>query len=100
VPIAVSEVVTQVLAASPVEVQVRTDLSTWEKVAVFFAIEEPDDDWPPEGGDRVTATVTYSDSRGAATYRLSRWCDLWPSGTPGVVSFRELSEPTETRVAP
>lgn len=75
--------------------------SDWAVDEPYLAlvIREPDAEWPPEGGDRVTATVTYSDVRGAATYRLSRRCDLWPSGEPGVVSFRDLSEPTETRVA-
>jgi len=86
-----------------------TTLAVLEPGGGIYAMEPPyisvvvahaDDDWPPEGGDRVTATVTYSDVRGAATYRLSQSFDLWPSAEAGVVSFRNQTEPTETRVRP
>ena len=63
-------------------------------------VGDPDEDWPPEGGDRVTATVTYSDVRGAGTYRLSQSWLLHPSDHVGVVSFRDPTEPTETRIRP
>jgi hypothetical protein len=65
-----------------------------------LVVGHPGADWPPEGGDRVTATVTYSGVRVAATYRLSQSCDLWPSREAGVVSFRDLSEQSETRISP
>jgi hypothetical protein len=75
---------------------------TWARELPYIGVVvgHPTDDWPPDGGDRVTATVTYSDVRGAGTYRLSRSCELWPSADRGVVSFRDLSEPTETRIRP
>jgi hypothetical protein len=68
-------------------------------------IAEPTDDWPPPNGDHATATVTYSDIRGAGTYRLSRSVDLRRPADPesagaGVVSFPNLTEPTETRMNP
>jgi hypothetical protein len=65
-----------------------------------LVVGHPDEDWPPEGGDRVTATVTYSDVRGAGTYRLSQSWLLHPSGDVGVVSFRDPTGPTETRIRP
>jgi hypothetical protein len=68
-------------------------------------IEESSGEWPPPGGDHVTATVTYSDMRGAGTYRLSRSADLHRPADPdavaaGLVSFPAVTEPTETRVSP
>jgi len=33
-------------------------------------------------------------------YRLSKSYDLWPSGEAGLVSLRDPTEPTETRVRP
>jgi hypothetical protein len=63
-------------------------------------VGHPDENWPPDGGDRITATVTYSDVRGVGRYRLTRSCDLWPSNEVGVVSFRDPSEPAETRIRP
>ena len=67
-------------------------------------IETSSDEWPPREGDYVTATVTYSDMRGACTYRLSRSADLRRPNEPdasaaGQVSFL-ITEPTETRVSP
>jgi hypothetical protein len=63
-------------------------------------IGEPSDEWPPPDGDHGTATVTYSDIRGAGTYRLSRSVDLRRHTDPGVVSFQNLTEPVETRIRP
>jgi hypothetical protein len=68
-------------------------------------IEESSDEWPPPEGDHVTATVTYSDMRGAGTYRLSRSADLQRPAdaeavAAGLVSFPSTTEPTKTRVSP
>jgi hypothetical protein len=75
---------------------------TWAREPPYIAVVvgHPDEDWPPDGGDRVTATVTYSDVRGVGRYRLSKSYDLWPSGEAGLVSLRDPTEPTETRVRP
>jgi hypothetical protein len=53
----------------------------------------------------VTATLTYSDIRGAGVYRLTRSVNLHrpdeeAAAEAGLVSFREPTEQTETRVKP
>jgi hypothetical protein len=61
------------------------------------------DAWPPDEGDHVTATVTYSDRRGVGTYRKSISLDLGRSVQPGgerAVSHGNLSETTETQIKP
>jgi hypothetical protein len=68
-------------------------------------IEESSDEWPPPEGDHVTATVTYTDARGAGTYRRSRSADLHrpddeEAVAAGLVSFQNVTEPTETRISP
>jgi hypothetical protein len=66
-------------------------------------IGEKSDDWPPEEGEHVTATVTFSDLRGVATYRQTTSVDLRRSEQPGgewAVSFQNPTEPTETRITP
>jgi hypothetical protein len=65
-------------------------------------IEESSDEWPPPEGDHVTARVTYSDMRGAGTYRLSREADLRrpvdaDAEAEGLVSFQNVTEATEVR---
>lgn len=85
--------------------------SIWAREPPYLnvVIGRPSDDWPPlEGGqpghDHVTATVTYSDVRGVATYRQSTSADLVryveQEGGQWVVSFRNLTEPTETPITP
>jgi hypothetical protein len=61
-------------------------------------IEQPSNQWPPPEGDHVTATVSFSDVRGAARYQQSRSADLRRSDDPGSVSFQNVTEPTETRL--
>ncbi len=63
-------------------------------------IGEPSDDWPPPEGDHVTATVSFSDMRGAARYQRSRSVDLRRSAESGLVSFQNDTEGTETRITP
>jgi hypothetical protein len=68
-------------------------------------IEESSDEWPPPEGDYVTVTVTYSDMRSAGTYRLTRSGDLHRPADPeavteGLVSFQNVTDPTETRISP
>jgi hypothetical protein len=58
--------------------------------SLIATIAELSDTWPPRDGDHVTATVTYSDIRGAATYRLTRSVDLRRHTEPGVISFPNL----------
>jgi hypothetical protein len=61
----------------------------------------PSDDWPPSGGDHAIVTVTYSDIRGAASYRLSKSVDLRRSAdNPMAISFQNLTEHPETRLTP
>lgn len=67
---------------------------------INVVVGRPDEHWPPEGGDRVTATITYSDVRGVGRYRLSQSWLLHPSADVGVVSFRDPTEPMETRIRP
>jgi hypothetical protein len=77
--------------------------SAWpqgEPPYIHVVVGKPDDTWPPDGGDRIAATITYSDVRGVERYQLSRSCVLWPSDTSGVVSFREMTEPDKTRIRP
>jgi hypothetical protein len=66
-------------------------------------IGEMTDDWPPEEGEHVTATVTFSDVRGVATYQKTTSVDLVRSEQPGgewAVSFQNPTEPIETRISP
>jgi len=76
------------------------DIYAMQPPYLSVVVGDPDEHWPPDGGDRVTATVTYSDVRGAGRYRLSQSWLLHPSGEVGVVSFRDPTEPTEPRIRP
>lgn len=59
-------------------------------------IAEADDDWPPPGGDHVTASVTFSDVRRVSEYRLSMEADLHRAAGRGrgLVSFQNVTEPS------
>jgi hypothetical protein len=59
-------------------------------------IAEADDDWPPPGGDHVTASVTFSDVRRVSEYRLAMEADLHrpAGGGRGLVSFQNVTEPS------
>jgi hypothetical protein len=85
--------------------------SIWAQEPPYLnvVIGKVSDGWPPlEGGqpehDHVTANVTYSDVRGVGTYRQSMSVDLMryveQQGGQWVVSFRNPTEPTETRITP
>jgi hypothetical protein len=76
--------------------------SRWAREPPYLnvVIAEPSDEWPPPEGDHVTATVTFSDVRGAASYQQSMSVDLHRSAQPGLVSFQNATELTETRTAP
>jgi hypothetical protein len=76
--------------------------SRWARDPPYLnvVIGHPSEDWPPAGGDHVTATVSFSDVRRAATYQQSMSGDLCRSDDPASVSFQNVSEPTETRLTP
>jgi hypothetical protein len=63
-------------------------------------IGQPSDDWPSPEGDHATATVSFSDVRGAARYQRSTSTDLRRSAEPGLVSFLNYTEGIETRITP
>jgi hypothetical protein len=61
--------------------------------------------WPPPGGEYVTATVTYSDVRGAGTWRRSTSATLrrakdQPESPPFAISFLPGGEEDEVQLAP
>ena len=67
------------------------------------AVGQVTDAWPPDEGDHVTVTVTYSDRRGIGTYRKSISVDLGRSvqlGGERAVSQENLSETAETQIKP
>lgn len=76
--------------------------SSWAQEPPYLSvvIGQPTEEWPPAEGDYVTATVSFSDVRRATRYQQSRSVDLRRSDAPGVVSFQNLTEPTETRIEP
>ena len=76
--------------------------SLWAQEPPYLnvVVQQPSEDWPPPEGDHVTATVLFSDVRGAATYRQSTSVDLHRAAEPGLVSFQNPTEPTETRIKP
>jgi hypothetical protein len=76
--------------------------SRWAREPPYLnvVIGEPSDNWPPPEGDHVTATVSFSDIRKAATYRQSMSVDLRRPEAPGLVSFQNPTEPSETRIEP
>jgi hypothetical protein len=76
--------------------------SSWAQEPPYLSVVvgHPSDDWPPPEGDHLSVTVTYSDMRGAATYQASLSVDLQRHSEPGVVSFPNLTELTETRIRP
>jgi hypothetical protein len=63
-------------------------------------IAEPSDEWPPPEGEEVTVTVSYSDERQVARYQQTISADLRPAadGTPGLVSFQNMTTSVETRI--
>jgi hypothetical protein len=64
-------------------------------------IGERSDDWPPPEGIHVTATVTYSDVRGAASYRKAKSVDLRRStGDSWAISYQNQAEEPETLLSP
>jgi hypothetical protein len=72
--------------------------------SLAVTVKEPTLEWPPAQGDHLTATVTYSDARRVAKYRLSRSVDLHrpddaAAAEGGAVSFRNQTESDETRVS-
>lgn len=73
--------------------------SIWAREPPYLnvVIAQPSDDWPPQDGDHVTATVTYSDAREVASYQRSRSVDLKRSSELGLVSFQNDSGLVDTR---
>jgi hypothetical protein len=67
---------------------------------VNVVIGEASEDWPPEEGEHVTATVTFSDMRRVRSYERSTSVDLRRSAGPGAVSFQNVTEGPETRITP
>jgi hypothetical protein len=69
-------------------------------------IDASSNEWPPPGGEYVTATVTYSDVRGAGTWKRSTSADLHraqgvePDAPPFPISFQRYTEGDDTQVAP
>jgi hypothetical protein len=65
-----------------------------------IVIAEPGDAWPPEHGDPVRVTVAYSDTQKLARYQQAQSANLHRAADEGLVSFRDLTESPETRIAP
>ena len=76
--------------------------SRWAREPPYLnvVVGEPSDVWPPPGGDKVKATVSFSDSRKVATYQQSVSADLHRSAEAGLVSFQNVTDPIETRITP
>ena len=63
-------------------------------------VGHPDEDWPPDGGDRVNGHRHLLGRARRRDVSALAVMAAAPSGEVGVVSFRDPTEPTETRIRP
>ena len=63
-------------------------------------IEQPSDTWPPPGGDRLEITVLFSDTRHAASYRITASADIRRYAEGGTALSVVITEPSKIERLP